>query len=387
MDTAGKAPGVYVQPIDAVGPIVGVGTSTVAMIGKAARLATGVKKGMPRAVTSWTVYRTLFGEFDSSLSLPYAVRGFFENGGSFLYVIPVDATDDLTGPIDQLTRTPEVNIVCVPGATDVTAQNLLIEHCAAARNRFAILDGAAQSGAANGAAASPVDADSALLTTVRQLSKSEFAGVYWPWIVVDDPAAPAGATERTKHVAPSGHIAGIMARSDARYGVHKAPANEEVRGALDLEYPVNATEQGILNDERVNVIRHFAGRPPVLWGARTLSVETAWRYVNVRRLVSYVEQSLTTGLGWALFQANTTSLWKSLERTISEFLDRIWQAGALFGRTAEQAYYVRIDEELNPRDARRQGQVFIEIGIAPVEPAEFVIVRLGLLDGSQPGRG
>jgi len=388
MDTTGKAPGVYVQPIDAVGPIAGVGTSTAAMIGKPARLAAGVAKNVPQVVTSWTAYTNLFGEFDSSTPLPYAVRGFFENGGSLLHVIPVDSTSDLTAPIDALTRIPGVNLVCAPGVTDAGAQKALIAHCSQTPNRFAVLDGAQEPVDAGDPPVSPTDDTSKLLTTVKAVSSAAgaFAGVYWPWVVADDPAAAATAAVRTITVPPSGHVAGIIARSDTRYGVHKAPANEEVVGALDLSFAVNATEQGKLNDSGVNVIRRFAGRAPTVWGARTVSTDTAWRYVNVRRLVSYIEASLTDGLGWALFEANTTSLWQSLARTVTEFLDRVWQAGALFGRTAGEAYYVRIDDELNPQELRKLGQVNIEIGIAPVEPAEFVVVRLGLLNGSQPGR-
>ena len=144
---------------------------------------------------------------------------------------------------------------------------------------------------------------------------------------------------------------------------------------------LNDTEQGQLNHAGINAIRRFPGTPPLLWGARTLTDGTAWRYVNVRRLVAYVEDSLVQGLRWAVFEPNSTGLWKTMGRTITEFLTRIWQSGALFGQAAKDAFYVRIDEELNPAAVRDLGQVIIEIGVAPVRPAEFVVVRIGLWDG------
>jgi len=154
-----------------------------------------------------------------------------------------------------------------------------------------------------------------------------------------------------------------------------------VRGVQDLGFTLNDTEQGQLNHAGINAIRRFPGTPLMLWGARTLTDGTAWRYVNVRRLVAYIEDSIVQGLRWAVFEPNSTGLWKTLDRTITEFLTRIWQSGALFGRTAQDAFYVRIDEELNPPAVRDLGQVIVEIGVAPVRPAEFVVVRIGLWDG------
>jgi phage tail sheath protein FI len=180
---------------------------------------------------------------------------------------------------------------------------------------------------------------------------------------------------------PSGHIAGVMSRSDNQRGVHKAPANEPVRGAVDLAYTLNDTEQGALNQRGINALRVFPGQPPLVWGARTLTDGTTWRYVNVRRLFSFVEDSILAGVRWAVFEPNNTGLWKGLERSIVEFLTRVWQSGALFGRTAAEAFYVKIDEELNPQAVRALGEVFVEIGMAPVRPAEYVVVRIGIQDG------
>jgi phage tail sheath protein FI len=198
--------------------------------------------------------------------------------------------------------------------------------------------------------------------------------------VLPDPQ-PAAGTTATLTKPPSGHIAGIMARSDNQRGVHKAPANEPVRGAIDLAYPLNNLEQDQLNTKNINALRAFPGQPPLVWGARTLTDGTPWRYVNVRRLFSYVEDSVLAGLRWAVFEPNTTGLWKGLERSITEFLTRVWQSGALFGRTAAEAFYVKIDEELNPPATRALGEVVVEIGMAPTRPAEYVVVRIGIWDG------
>src|SRR2546425_11113147 len=184
-------------------------------------------------------------------------------------------------------------------------------------------------------------------------------------------------------VPPSGHIAGIYARSDSQRGVHKAPANEFINGALDLEVKLSNNDQGQLNTAGINVLRLFPGQSPIVWGARTTapSDQTAWRYINVRRLFIFVEQSLLSGLRWAVFEPNDTTLWKKLERTITEFLTRVWRSGALFGTKASEAFYVKIDAEGNTDAVRALGQIIIEIGIAPVRPAEFVIVRIAMWDG------
>lgn len=374
VDYETKAPGVYIEEQPATGPITGAGTGTAALIGTPVTSVPNTALGIPVSITSWTDYVTRFGTFKTNSPLPYAVRGFFDNGGASAYVVPVKDTKDATGmtaALDQLTRVREVNLVCAPGLVDAAVQSSLLTHCEAMANRFAILDGATDT--------TPLKSDGALQTQRGGLlSKGGWGGLYWPWILVDDPAStPPGTT----FVPPSGHVAGIMARVDGAVGVHGAPANEVIRGARDLSYTLNDTEQGALNHAGVNAIRLFPGRPPMLWGARTLTDGTAWRYVNVRRLVAYIEDSLLQGLRWAVFCPNTTSLWKTLDRTISEFLTRIWQAGALFGRTAKEAFYVRIDEELNPAAVRNAGQVIVEIGLSPVRPAEFVVVRLGLWDG------
>ncbi len=378
-----KAPGVYLEEITPAGPIAGAGTSVAAFIGRAAR---GDPKDLGTAVpvTNWTVYTGRFGEYDGlSTMLPFAVRGFFENGGTYAYVV---AVDDLGDPakVDAawaaLTRKPDVSLVCVPGVVDTDVQRKVLEHCADLRDRFAILDGIPDD--------KPLE-DSGLLQTQRALLRSEngFGALYWPWIRIPDPTrsgrqpAPTDPPPQLIPVPPSGHVAGVMARCDNTVGVHKAPANEVIRGAVDVVWTLNDAEHGRLNQLNINVIRQFPGGPPLVWGARTLTDGTQWRHVNVRRLVSFIEDSLTQGLRWAVFAPNNMSLWKGLERTITEFLTRVWEAGALFGATPQEAFYVLINEELNPPDVRNLGQVVVEIGLAPTRPAEWVRLRIGLWDG------
>jgi len=329
--------------------------------------------GVPVAITNWTQYVSVFGGFDNALNLPFAVRGFFDNGGILCYVVPIKDSTGLPAALDKLTRQPDVSIVAAPGLVDPALQATVITHCEAMGDRFAILDGALDQ--------LPLKSDGPLQKQrAGLLSKNGFAGLYWPWIVIRDPAAAAGSAA-TLTKPPSGHIAGVFARSDGQLGVHKAPANEPLRGALDLTYKLNDTEQGALNHAGINALRMFPGRPPLVWGARTLTDGTPWRYVNVRRLFSYVEDSILSGVRWAVFEPNNLALWKGLERSITEFLTRVWQSGALFGRTPAEAFYVKIDEELNPASTRALGQVIVEIGLAPVRPAEYVIARIGIWDG------
>jgi phage tail sheath protein FI len=373
VDYSTKAPGVYIEEITPAGPIAGSGTSTPALIGTVAANVPTEKLGIPVPITNWTGYTSQFGDFAANLTLPYAVRGFFENGGGFAYVVPIKDLTGLPAALDQLTRRPDVSLVALPGVVDPAVQATVIGHCEAMGDRFAILDGAPDT--------TPLKADGPLQKQRGGLlSKNGFAGLYWPWIVIPDPQAAAGTTA-TLTKPPSGHIAGIMARSDNQRGVHKAPANEPVRGAIDLAYPLNNLEQDQLNTKNINALRAFPGQPPLVWGARTLTDGTPWRYVNVRRLFSYVEDSVLAGLRWAVFEPNNTGLWKGLERSITEFLTRVWQSGALFGRTAAEAFYVKIDEELNPPATRALGEVVVEIGMAPTRPAEYVVVRIGIWDG------
>ena len=208
---------------------------------------------------------------------------------------------------------------------------------------------------------------------------SSYAAMYYPWIKVAD---LSGGGSTTKLVPPSGHMVGIYNRSDARVGVHKAPANEIIMGAIDLEIRLSKGEQDVLNPVGVNCIRTFPGRGIRVWGARTLSSNGSWRYISVRRLFIMVEASMETGLAWVVFEPNDSTLWAKVSRDVTSFLRVVWRGGALFGATPDQAFYVKCDEELNPAEIRDLGQLIIEVGMAPVKPAEFVIFRISQWAGA-----
>jgi phage tail sheath protein FI len=198
---------------------------------------------------------------------------------------------------------------------------------------------------------------------------SKYAVLYYPWIKV-------AGNGRSLAIPPSGHMAGIYARNDNERGVHKAPANEVVQGALEAVTQITKGEQDTLNPIGVNCIRSFTGRGLRVWGARTLSSDPAWRYINVRRLFNYIEKSIERGTQWVVFEPNGPELWAQLKRDVGAFLTGAWREGMLFGRSPEEAFFVKCDEELNPPDVRDRGQLFIDIGLAPVKPAEFVVFRL-----------
>ncbi|MDA3642867.1 phage tail sheath family protein [Saccharopolyspora indica] len=248
-----------------------------------------------------------------------------------------------------------------------TVQLAAISHCEQMGDRVALLD------APPGLNAQQVRA----WRSDQAGYDSKYATLYYPWIKVFDPASGRNAM-----VPPSGHVAGVWARSDAERGVHKAPANEVIRGAVDLEVNLSKGEQDVLNPIGVNCIRAFAGRGIRIWGARTLSSDPGWRYLNVRRLFNYLEESILVGTQWVVFEPNDDRLWSSIRRNISAFLHQAWRDGALFGRTAAEAFYVKCDRENNPQESIDLGQVVCEIGVAPVKPAEFVIFRLSQFSDS-----
>lgn len=200
------------------------------------------------------------------------------------------------------------------------------------------------------------------------------AALYYPWIEVADQTGSGKGI--TRLVPPSGHIAGIYARSDNTRGVHKAPANEVIQNVIGLDVEVTKGEHDMLNPIGINVIRSFPGRGIRVWGARTLSSDPSWRYINVRRLFNMIEASIERGTQWVVFEPNDFFLWSRVRRDVGAFLKIVWRSGALFGLTPEQAFYVKCDEETNPPEIRDVGQLVIEVGLAPVKPAEFVIFRI-----------
>ncbi len=248
-----------------------------------------------------------------------------------------------------------------------TVQLAVIAHCEQMGDRVAVLD-------------TPPSMNAQRVRTWRNEDAgfdSRYATVYYPWVKVFDPA-----TGRNTLVPPSGHVAGVWARSDVERGVHKAPANEVIRGAVDLELRLSKGEQDLLNPIGVNCVRAFPGRGIRIWGARTLSSDPAWRYLNVRRLFNYLEESILLGTQWVVFEPNDDRLWSSIRRNVTAFLTEEWRRGALFGRTAEEAFYVKCDRENNPQESIDLGRVVCEIGVAPVKPAEFVVFRLAQFSDS-----
>lgn len=262
----------------------------------------------------------------------------------------------------------DVNLVAAPDSTDPFVQVAVKDHCASLAERFAILD------AVKGTALANVE-----LQRNGLESDKGFAALYYPWIEV-----ASQKTGRRITVPPSGHVAGIYARTDNNRGVHKAPAGTEatINGALGVEQVFSDADQGFINLRGINVIRVFQhGGVPVVWGARTTTANTNWQYVNIRRLFIFLEESIQQGIRGSVFEPNNTFLWQKLKRTISAFLTQQWRDGALFGNTVEEAFYVRIDEVLNPASQRALGRLTIEIGVKPAYPAEFIVVRIGIWQG------
>lgn len=252
----------------------------------------------------------------------------------------------------------DISLVCVPDENDITGlTDAIVAHCENMGDRFAILQAPQVAGAVSDME-TPVD--------------SSYAGYYYPWIEVSDPH-----TNRQKLVPPGGHVAGVIARSDGTYGVHAAPANEPVRGAVALQHEITKDEQDLLNPKGINCIRSFQGRGIQLWGARTTSSDPSWKYINVRRLFLYVEQSIEEGTEWAVFESNDRDLWARVRQSVENFLTTVWRDGGLQGTTADEAFYVKCGEETMTQDDIDNGRLIVEIGISPVKPAEFVIFRIG----------
>jgi phage tail sheath protein FI len=275
--------------------------------------------------------------------------------------------------IDEITMVAVPDLMSAYQRGDIDAEGVrtvqlaVISHCEQMGDRVAVLD-------------TPPGLTAQQVRTWRNDEAgydSRYATLYYPWVRVFDPAAGRNTT-----VPPSGHIAGVWARSDAERGVHKAPANEVIRGAVDLEIRLSKGEQDLLNPIGVNCVRAFPGRGVRVWGARTLSSDPAWRYLNVRRLFNYLEESILLGTQWVVFEPNDDRLWSSIRRNVAAFLTEEWRRGALFGRTAEEAFYVKCDRDNNPQESIDQGRVVCEIGVAPVKPAEFVVFRLAQFSDS-----
>lgn len=530
MATTYHSPGVYVQEVHrGAKPIEGVATAVAAFVGftekqpgdneEADRDPKDPLGVRPRLITSWMQYERLYGGFIEGAYLPYAVYGFFNNGGGQAYVVrvprggdasadappvaqlpsrvnrdrislevrslepghsievtvepdeptadepprtftlkvlrdgqEVESFDALTfgtgernvervvnqsavvrvaarslpgissadripepgryaltaaapvpatvGPaafqgsatersgIEGLVIADEVTMVAVPDLVAAATQNgtfdatqfaqvqaQVIDYCTGAKDRMAILD-------------APPGMSAQEVKEWRENTAghdSDYATLYYPWIKVDRPRARPGESggDRTILVPPCGHIAGIWARNDDTRGVWKAPANEVVRGARDVDTKITKGEQDLLNPSGVNCIRSFDIRGIRVWGARTLASDPGWRYVNVRRLFNYIEETIERGTQWVVFEPNDRDLWQRVKRTLFSFLYGLWEAGALVGATPDQAFFVKCDEENNPPSEVEKGRLNVEVGLAASRPAEFVVISISQWQGTE----
>jgi phage tail sheath protein FI len=300
--------------------------------------------------------------------LPLVVQDAHMTGGSDplgaigdTQLIGADAVnaDDRTG-IASFLNIDDVSIIAAPGWTSQEVQSALTNHCELTKYCFAVLD-------------SEPGADLDGVKAQRDLYESKYGALYYPWIQIFDPLENTRAT-----APPSGHVIGIYARTDAGPGVHAAPANQPVSGALDLEAIVGTAQQAVLNPKGINAIRELPGRGIRVWGARTITSEALWRYINVRRLFIFLEQSIDRSTQYAVFRPNDVPLWNGLRATVTAFLTSVWRSGALQGATREQAFFVEVGlgTTMTQQDID-EGRVVIMIGVAPVKPAEFVVFRIG----------
>jgi hypothetical protein len=271
-----------------------------------------------------------------------------------------------------------ISIVTIPGRTDQDVQAALINHCELMRYRFAVLDSVPGDDPIQGAT----------LTDV-QLQRSQFdtkyAALYYPWVTIADPFPLNPQNVLDFAVPPSGHMMGIYAATDANPGVYKAPANVVIGGIRGLQRRLNKAEQEILNPlpVNINVLRDFRaqGRGLRVWGARCITSDPDWIYINVRRLFIFLEASLDQGTQWVVFEPNAEPLWARVTRSITNFLTRVWRDGALMGTKPEEAFFVRCDRTTMTQDDIDEGRLIIIVGVAPVKPAEFVIIRIGQMAG------
>lgn len=380
MSSLYKSPGVHIESAgDRFISLDRVETGVCAFLGVASK----GPRNEPTRVGTWAQYIKLFGDDESHLA--QAVRGFFDNGGTNAILINVapegglDPTpDDYIGNqgteirgLRALERVEDVDLVCAPDLvgqykksvgfpepTHVLAvQRAIVEHCELLHDRFAILD------------SMPGHSTDEVIEW-RGHFDSSHAALYYPWIKVriGEEVGPA--------IPPSGHVAGLFAQADKREGVHRAAANMSLESLVDVERRLRKRERDHLFDKQINTLVPFPGRGIRPWGARTLSSDQSFKQINVRRIFILVRKSIEKYAQWVVFEPNEPSLWKRLTRSINVFLRDLWIQGALVGAEEGEAFYVKCDEETNPPEAQDVGQLLCEIGISPVRPAEYIVVRI-----------
>jgi phage tail sheath protein FI len=343
--------GVFVENTRFQPPAIeGVSTSNAAFLGE-----TQTGPTTPTLITSFAEYQRIFGGyFGVDKYLPYAVGGFFGNGGKRCFVSSVNDLD-YARALAKL-EVVDASVIYVPNAQAFSGlADLLISHCERLRNRFVIFD-------------SLKGQDSSSVTKPRD---SSFAALYYPWIYVKN-----DVTGELCLVPMGGHVAGIYARTDIEVGVHKAPANHVVHGALGTEITMISHQQDILNPQGINSIRNFPDKGLLLWGARTLSSDPTKKYVNVCRLLIYLEQSIKKGTAWATFELNNEATWAKMKSTIENFLTQAWTDRMLLGAKKQEAFFVNCDRTTMTQNDIDNGRINVLIGVAPVKAAEFIIFRV-----------
>lgn len=375
------SPGVFIEEQDTgARPIEAVGTSTAGFVGTAPIADAG--KGQAIPVDNWTQFTNLFvGAKAKSTDLTSAVRGFFDNGGLKCYIANIGPDDAVSTGLEALDLIDEIAIIAAPGRTDQQSYNALLDDCQRMQDRVAILDGPAtvddveqltRAGTAEGGDTGGGKKQKPGLRPRN--SDKGYGAFYFPWLRITDPFDSKAMISAP----PSGHIAGLWAQTDGTRGVHKAPANMAIAGVGGLTKYVSRAEHDTLNPNGVNVIRFFTREGIRVWGARTVAPSASnWKYLNVRRLFTMIEESIAISTRWVIFEPNDQPLWNDLKANISNFLRVLHSQGALAGARPEDAFFVKCDRETNPPEIVDLGQVVVVIGIAPVKPAEFLIIRIG----------
>ena len=372
-----SAPGVYVEEISfRAHSIEGVPTSTAAFIGPTHTTPPATDSAAREPLRSFLEFEQQYGGLDDLQTaqgsgcnyVAHAARVFFDNGGQRLYIGHVSAdalAEEYAAALQALPESAGISVIAAPGysarAAAAEIQQALIEHVSQPeRFRFAVFD-------------APPAATIDEVLAARSSIDSSYAAMYYPWVT----------TQNSVQLPPSGFVCGIYARTDNARGVWKAPANETVTGAVDLQTAIDTHGQERLSAQGINSIRSFPARGILLWGARTASQDPLWKYVNVRRYFIYLEQSIHDGLQWVVFEPNGEPLWKAVRQTITNFLLNNWRSGALMGTKPEEAFFVRCDSSTMTQNDIDNGRLIVEIGVAPVRPAEFVIIRIGLWTASR----
>lgn len=396
-----QTPGIYMGETGTkTQTIQGVGTSTAAFAGPT---LSGPVGRVPEVLTSFAQFETAYGDLsDISFSSPpllktrnyvaLAARAFFENGGERLYVARVASpggsntaaptADDYSQALSTLDGIEEVSVVAAPGGMIADESGLgavapihsaLIEHVSQpGAYRFAVLD-------------PPPECSTDEMETLRACLDSINAAIYYPWVTIANPLDDPAAAKQII-VPPSGFICGVYARTDLQQGVFKPPANQPLIGAISFERTIALLESDTLNALGINCLRSFPGRGNLVWGARTISSDTEWKYVNIRRYLLYLEHSIDRGTQWVVFEPNGEQLWASVRQSVNDFLYNEWRSGALAEAKPEQAFFVRCDRTTMTENDLDNGRLICTIGVALIRPEEFVIFRITqqTADGTTP---